>query len=107
MEAEPIRCPICDVPMGEYCCMTCGLTWDHVPLEDEEEEPSLTHYEIEQTLYKDRGKVVLLTDGCWATRGAIEKHSWHKPKTFAMKEGARLWIDTHDYRQCEIVKVVT
>ena len=21
-------CPVCDVPMGEYCGMTCGLTWD-------------------------------------------------------------------------------
>lgn len=25
---EEGRCPICDEPMGEFCCMTCGLTWD-------------------------------------------------------------------------------
>lgn len=25
---EEGRCPVCDVQMGEFCCMTCGLTWD-------------------------------------------------------------------------------
>ena len=31
-DGERARCPACDVPMGEYCCMTCGLTWDHIEL---------------------------------------------------------------------------
>ncbi len=25
---ESNLCPICDEGMGEFCCMTCGLTWD-------------------------------------------------------------------------------
>ena len=39
MSEERTRCPICDVPMGEYCCMQCGLTWDQI--DDVEEEESI------------------------------------------------------------------